>query len=238
MNRLMSQLNRRRFLKLGAGAGVAATVGIACSDDTPGAPLTDSGAGFDGKQPGLDGPTTDGGGDGATADGPTPSCIETADNPLGPYYRADAPVRDDLNVLGQKGELLHVSGVVYGLGCKVSLAKAVVEVWQADPLGVYDNESPDFQLRATVPAGENGDYAYHTLLPGWYELSPGSGIFRPRHIHLRVTAPGYQELVTQLYFEGDPYNKDDGSWLPALTIALDDAKKGLTGVFDIVLEPA
>ena len=29
--------------------------------------------------------------------------------------------------------------------------------------------------------------------------------YRPSHIHFRVTAPDHVELVTQLYFQGDPY---------------------------------
>jgi protocatechuate 3,4-dioxygenase beta subunit len=32
---------------------------------------------------------------------------------------------------------------------------------------------------------------------------------RPAHIHVLVTAPGYRELVTALYVEGDPHISDD-----------------------------
>jgi catechol 1,2-dioxygenase len=29
--------------------------------------------------------------------------------------------------------------------------------------------------------------------------------FRPAHIHIKVSYPGFETLTTQLYFEGDPY---------------------------------
>ncbi|GAA4455805.1 hypothetical protein GCM10023189_24100 [Nibrella saemangeumensis] len=37
----------------------------------------------------------------------------------------------------------------------------------------------------------------------------GNGQFRPAHFHLLISAPGYQSLVTQLYFTGDPYLTTD-----------------------------
>jgi hypothetical protein len=44
----------------------------------------------------------------------------------------------------------------------------------------------------------------------------GSGDnYRPAHFHMMITAEGYQPLVTQLYFVGDPWiEKDSGSSSP------------------------
>jgi hypothetical protein len=45
----------------------------------------------------------------------------------------------------------------------------------------------------------------------------GSGDdYRPAHFHMMITAEGYQPLVTQLYFTGDPWiEKDRGAASPA-----------------------
>jgi protocatechuate 3,4-dioxygenase beta subunit len=45
---------------------------------------------------------------------------------------------------------------------------------------------------ATVFAGQRGEYRFQSNVPVSY-----SG--RPPHIHVRVRAPGYEELVTQHY---------------------------------------
>ena len=51
-----------------------------------------------------------------------------------------------------------------------------------------------------------GRYRFKTIKPGAYPAGPN--LIRPSHIHFQVT--GRQDrLVTQLYFEGDPYNATD-----------------------------
>ena len=57
--------------------------------------------------------------------------------------------------------------------------------------GEYDDAH-----RATVFAGERGRYRLESNVP----VSYGG---RPPHIHVRVRAPGYEELVTQHYPESD-----------------------------------
>ena len=40
----------------------------------------------------------------------------------------------------------------------------------------------------------------------------GGGLIRPAHFHMMISAEGYQSLITQIYFVGDPYiSKDDSS---------------------------
>ena len=49
-------------------------------------------------------------------------------------------------------------------------------------------------------------YRFTTIKPAAYPTGPNS--MRPAHIHFQVT--GIRDrLVTQLYFEGDPYNATD-----------------------------
>jgi len=43
----------------------------------------------------------------------------------------------------------------------------------------------------------------------------GSPLWRPAHIHLLISGPGQQDLITQVYIEGDPHlEKDMGSMSP------------------------
>ena len=51
-----------------------------------------------------------------------------------------------------------------------------------------------------------GRYRFKTIKPGAYPAGPN--LIRPAHIHFQVS--GKQDrLVTQMYFEGDPYNRSD-----------------------------
>lgn len=102
---------------------------------------------------------------------------------LGPYYEPDAPVRASVD----SGYLM--SGNVLSAGGCEPVPGARIEFWLANPEGNYDDAH-----RATVPAGEGGEYRFESNFSGLYEN-------RPPHIHIRVTAPGHQELVTQLYPE-------------------------------------
>jgi catechol 1,2-dioxygenase len=162
------------------------------------------------------------------------ACEPTMEQIEGPFYRAGAPERSDLNASGQAGTRLTIVGTVFGAGCAAGLTGATVEVWQADDKGSYDNESDDFDFRATVPVADDGSYAFETLLPGTYL---NGSQYRPRHIHFLVTAPGHQSLITQLYFCGDPYLADDPFQDASLVIALDDDGGDLSGRFDVVLTP-
>jgi len=68
---------------------------------------------------------------------------------------------------------------------------------------------------------------------------------RPPHIHVRVMAPGFRSLTTQMYFEGEDLNAKDRllqDLTPAerklLTVAFGPApgdRDQLAGRFDIVI---
>jgi protocatechuate 3,4-dioxygenase beta subunit len=115
---------------------------------------------------------------------------------LGPFYEPDAPVRTSV------GSGYVLSGAVLAADSCEPIRDAQIEFWLANPEGVYDDAH-----RATVPA--EGEYRFESNVPVPYQG-------RPPHVHLRVTAPGYQELVTQHY-------PDAGQ---------------TEATFDLVLEPA
>jgi protocatechuate 3,4-dioxygenase beta subunit len=117
-----------------------------------------------------------------SADEPA-NCEPTPPDMLGPYYEPDAPVRASV------GSGYVLSGTVLAAGGCEPIPDARIEFWLANPEGEYDDAH-----RATVPAGGGGKYRFESNVP----VSYGG---RPPHIHIRVTAPGYRELVTQHYPE-------------------------------------
>ena len=132
---------------------------------------------------------------------------------------------------------------VYGRVCDSScrpIANALLDVWQADDSGGYDNDGVDdpaptvFSLRGRLNADAAGDYRFRTIKPGNY-LNGAN--YRPAHIHIKVSAPGFQTLTTQLYFEGDPYNEGDAFIVDTLIMALTDTPDGgKSSRFDFVLQ--
>ena len=110
-------------------------------------------------------------------------CPPTAPDMLGPFYKPDAPVRSSVG----KGYVL--SGVVRSSKDCSPLRGARIEFWLAGPDANYDNAH-----RATLFVDNSGGYRFESNVP-----VPYSG--RPPHIHMRVSARGFQTLVTQHYPE-------------------------------------
>lgn len=126
---------------------------------------------------------------------------ETTSDIIGPFYRPDSPIRNNLTIIGDLGEAIELSGKIYHKDCSTPYKKAKIELWHCDAKGVYDNSSDQYRYRGTSFSDENGNYSFKTILPVPYDI--GDGNFRPAHFHLMISAGGYQSLVTQLYFTGD-----------------------------------
>jgi protocatechuate 3,4-dioxygenase beta subunit len=156
----------------------------------------------------------------------------TPDQILGPFYPAmkTADEGGDLtHVPGRagraSGQVLNVMGRVLNIeGHPVSGAK--LEVWQANTYGRYTHPAdrnpapldPNFEGFEVLKTDAEGGYKFKTVKPGAYPVSPGlSDVIRPPHIHFRLL--GHEdELVTQMYFEGDPLNEKD-RWLQSVSPA-------------------
>ena len=117
------------------------------------------------------------------AAGGSADCKPTQPDMLGPFYEPGAPVRTSV------GSGYVLSGAVLAAEECKPIPNARIEFWLANPRGDYDDAH-----RATVFAGERGEYRLESNVP----VSYGG---RPPHIHVRVRAPGYEELVTQHYPE-------------------------------------
>jgi catechol 1,2-dioxygenase len=177
------------------------------------------------------------------------ACVPTADATRGPVYRRGAPWRSRLCPDDERGEPLTISGTVTDArDCRL-IADVVLDVWQTNARGWYSNllgmQNPSqpgaFNLRGRLRSGRDGRFAFDSVVPGRYPLP--WPLTRPRHIHLIATHPDYLTLTTQIYFEGDTYNRWDPWWQQALTIQLAPAaetpstRRHRCGVFDITLEP-
>jgi alcohol dehydrogenase class IV/protocatechuate 3,4-dioxygenase beta subunit len=107
---------------------------------------------------------------------------------------------------------------------------ATVDVWQSDQDGFYDVQLPDLDgpvLRARFTTGEDGRLTFWSILPSPYPIpddgpagemlaAAGRHPFRAPHVHFMIGAPGYQQLITQLFVKGGPYL--DGSRGPGDTV--------------------
>jgi protocatechuate 3,4-dioxygenase beta subunit len=161
-------------------------------------------------------------------------CGETEDNIEGPYYKPGAPERTSLLEPGMKGAPLTVAGLVLNTRCE-PLAHAILDVWQCDADGVYDNQG--FTLRGKIETDNKGRYELRTILPPPYQISAARS--RPAHIHLKVSGPGTTVLTTQLYFAGDKWNQVDSAYRKSLTITPRPGPKGTKlASFDFRLKPA
>lgn len=170
----------------------------------------------------------------------------TEDNILGPYHRASAPFRGKVTPPLAAGTVLLISGRVFGHDTRRPLVNAIIDIWQADMNGRYDNDDPRnppaanvFLNRCRLITDDSGSYEYESIHPGAYQV--GANAWRPPHIHYLVRHPGYRQLVTQLYFRGDPHQREDQFIRPSLVIDLAERRVGnatyKAGTFPIVLAP-
>lgn len=110
------------------------------------------------------------------------------------------------------GERIIVHGRVLDENAR-PVAKALVEVWQANAGGRYRHKKdtylapidPNFGGCGRTLTDETGYYFFRTIKPGAYPWRNYVNSWRPAHIHMSIFGASFaQRLVTQLYFEGDP----------------------------------
>lgn len=150
----------------------------------------------------------------------------TAHNVEGPFYRPDAPLRVPPVTLcrdDEEGDILFVSGRVLSATNQQPLAHAMLDVWQTNRQGYYENQDPtqpECNLRGRLLTDENGWYEFRTIIPGAYEVTKGGPVgellrtlgrhaWRPSHIHLKVTCDGFAPLTTMLFMPDDPWLASD-----------------------------
>jgi protocatechuate 3,4-dioxygenase beta subunit len=143
---------------------------------------------------------------------------------LGPFYLEGAPMIENGGDLirGNPGEPGVVTGRVTATD-GIPIAGALLDIWQNAANGLYSNEDPDQaddNLRGRLRADTDGNYRFTTIRPMPYTVpqdgpvgamlrAMGRHPWRPAHIHFKVTAPGYRDLITELYPDDDRYIDED-----------------------------
>ena len=150
-------------------------------------------------------------------------CVSTTENLylLPPYYGLDSglpPIYSPLKSIN-----LKVTGNVYGRTGDVctSINEVKIDFWHVktdllshaynefyvmpEEIPLERGEEPpdemtplalrDVSCRGEVTTSKDGEYTIHTTLPHSY--GP------PRHINVRISAPGYETLITRMYFDKD-----------------------------------
>lgn len=199
-------LSRKTVLRAAFAAGVALPVAMM------GVPALARTVGARGEQVELTPACDDG-------DDPTPPQTE------GPYFKPNSPRRTSLVDASTPGTRLTVTGYVFGLAC-LPLGNVLMDFWQADVNGVYDNTG--FRFRGHQFTNPDGSFSLTTIVPGLY---PG----RTRHIHVKLQAPGRPVLTTQLYFPGEPRNNTDTIFDPRLLMEVRTVGNAREAKFDFVL---
>ena len=111
---------------------------------------------------------------------------------LGPFFpREFAQGANDL-ASGAKGEAIEITGRVTQADGK-ALDNVVLEVWQADSQGRFDN--PQFLGWGRAATDASGVYRFRTIKPGAYEG-------RLPHINFCILYSGLmRQLQTTMFFE-------------------------------------
>ncbi len=140
---------------------------------------------------------------------------------LGPFYRAQSPMcapgeNISRGAEARGGEQLAMHGHVTDTAGK-PVAGAIVDVWQASPVGLYENQDaaqPDRNLRGRFETNAEGRFHFRSVRPAGYPV-PTDGPcgemlraqdrhpFRPAHIHFLISKEGYKTLVTQVFANDD-----------------------------------
>jgi protocatechuate 3,4-dioxygenase beta subunit len=174
-----------------------------------------------------------------TVPSPTAELKKVTPQPYGPFYRPGAPFRGKLSVPGEPGTTFILSGRVWAFDTKRPLPGAVLDFWHVDMQEKYSNGVTDFRNRGRLVSSESGYYELEGIRPIPYRPDPNGNFWRCAHYHLVAVCPGYQPLVTEIHFQGDP-KRNDPMYRVENAIAVEDKKINGTsfqsGVFDIVLE--
>ncbi len=225
-----ADLSRRNVVFAGLGA-LAAGVLAACgggNDETTAAPAQTTPSTGATQNTAAGTATTAPGATTATILAPTPECVDDDDvtpaQTEGPYFKPNSPERTNIRA-GAVGTRLLLTGTVVTTDCK-PVGKALVDFWQADAGGIYDNSG--FGFRGHQFTDAQGRYRLEAVLPGLY---PG----RTRHVHVKVQPPGGRTLTTQLYFPGEARNASDGIYRKECEVAMSDAADGKKATFTFVL---
>lgn len=151
--------------------------------------------------------------------------VETSQSLLGPFWRLNSPrVANGGSIVRSStpGEPLFVAARVIDRSGD-PIAGAEVDVWQASPVGLYENQDPgqaDMNLRGKFTTDADGRFWFRSVMMVGYPI-PTDGVvgrllkaqdrhpMRPAHLHALIYKPGFKVLVSQVYDPLDPHIDSD-----------------------------
>jgi hydroxyquinol 1,2-dioxygenase len=152
------------------------------------------------------------------SDGATESTV------FGPFYREGAPELPSGATISQDGcgEPAVVMGRVLSID-GTPIAGALLDVWETDENGLYEQQDPgqpDMNLRGKFRTDSDGNYCFVGIKPVSYAIPNDGPVgqllramerhpYRPAHIHVLVSAPGFMPVTTHLFVKGDKYLDSD-----------------------------
>jgi hydroxyquinol 1,2-dioxygenase len=183
---------------------------------------------------------------------------------LGPFHMTSSPARklgDNIDDVGGGRRALVTGRVVDPSGRPVPGAE--IDVWQCTEDGFYDVQQPDVQPAGNghglFHADDEGRFRFRTVVPGHYPIPTDGPVgallgttrrhpYRPAHVHLLVSSPGFDTLTTHLFVAGSPYLDQDAvfavkSDLVVDFVEVDEDAEGLDRPYrhadvEVVLVPA
>ena len=144
---------------------------------------------------------------------------------FGPFHVHDAPAVEqgaDL-AAGAPGAPLFVQVRVLSLA-GAPIAGAEVDVWQADDDGLYDVQRPELgttrRARGVLRSDAEGRVRFRSIAPTAYPVPTDGPVgqmlvacgrhpWRPAHVHFKISAPGFETLITHIFRDGDLYLDSD-----------------------------
>jgi hydroxyquinol 1,2-dioxygenase len=144
---------------------------------------------------------------------------------FGPFHRDGAPempAGGNIATRDAGGTPFIVSGRVLDLDGR-PIGEALLDVWQADSSGRYDSQyadSDELHLRGRFRTDGDGRYVVRTVRPVHYAIPDDGPVgrmlratnrhpWRPAHVHVVVSAEGYEPVTTHIFDDSDPYLESD-----------------------------
>jgi len=143
---------------------------------------------------------------------------------LGPFWTPGAPLRGYGESISENpaGMPAYVHGRVLDTS-GAPIVGAQLDIWQNGDDGLYTvqaPEAPEAHLRGRFLSREDGSYAFVGVRPVPYTIpddgpvgallaATGRHPWRPAHIHMIVTAAGYQRLQTHIFDSASEYLESD-----------------------------
>lgn len=143
---------------------------------------------------------------------------------LGPFYVPGSPLREyGASIMEQNGGTpAWVHGHVLDVSGK-PIPGAELDVWEGADNQLYavqDPDAPEFHLRGRFLTCEDGSYAFLTSRPVPYPIpydgpvgrmlgETGRHPWRPAHLHMIVSAPGYESVKTHIFDSASAYLDSD-----------------------------